>query len=108
MHFVRGQPPRLDDLLVDTRLELAVGGQRAEFMHTILASKASGLTFLRTARTKIQQTWCSSSDLVFFFCLPSLSNGVQDRLLSPFFSKRCPRNWAHALSDETSVIDLRR
>ena len=43
-------------------------------------------------------------DLVFFFGLSSLSNRSSDRLPSPFFSKRCRRNGAHALSNETSVV----
>ena len=48
--------------------------------------------FLRTAKTKIQQTWCSSS----VFLLPRTVRRTVFR--RHFFSKRCPRNAAHALS----------
>ena len=81
-------------------LELAVGGQRADFMHKILAPKASGITFFANCKSE------NSTDLVFLFCLSFLSNGSQDRLPSPFLSKRYPRNGVHALSDETSVVSI--
>ena len=79
-------------------LDLAVGGQRAEFMHRILASKASGKIFFANCENE------NSTDLVFFFSLSSLSNGRRTVFRRHFFSKRCPRNGAHALSDETSVL----
>ena len=53
--------------------------------------------FFRTARKNIHETWCSSS--VFL-----LSRTVRRIVFHRhFFLKRCRRNGAHALSNETSV-----
>ena len=73
---------------------------KSRFYTINIGSQSPWDNFFRTAGKNIHETWCSSS--VFL-----LSRTVRWIVFHRhFFSKRCRRNGAHALSDETSVRSM--